>query len=121
MKRLISIQQYNGKMVWIHAILRRVLRVQFWLAIVLSFWFSWTIIIPDAWAMGGKQPPVGEPAPEFLLSTNTGDGDISLKDYRGQWVVLYFYPKDDTPGCTKESCGFNEALQAFKSLNTASF
>ena len=50
--------------------------------------------------MGGKQPPLGEPAPEFVLSTNTGDGEISLANYRGQWVVLYFYPQDFTSGCT---------------------
>lgn len=60
---------------------------------------------------------IGDPAPDFTLPTD-GDGEITLSDLNGQKVVLYFYPKDDTPGCTKESCGFNEALQAFKSLNT---
>src|SRR5438874_10470579 len=48
------------------------------------------------------QPEVGKPAPDFSLST--GDGSqVSLKDYRGKWVVLYFYPKDFTSGCTMEA------------------
>jgi peroxiredoxin Q/BCP len=61
---------------------------------------------------------VGSKAPDFKLP---GDGGttISLSDYKGQKVVVYFYPKDDTPGCTKESCGFNENLKAFTKLGTA--
>ena len=46
---------------------------------------------------------VGSPAPEFELSDQNGRLH-SLEDYRDQWVVLYFYPKDDTPGCTTEAC-----------------
>ena len=61
---------------------------------------------------------IGDAAPDYTLPTD-GEGEVSLSDFKGQKLVLYFYPKDDTPGCTKESCGFNEALQAFKSLNTA--
>lgn len=61
---------------------------------------------------------IGDDAPDFTASTD-GDGKISLSDFKGQKLVLYFYPKDDTPGCTKESCGFNEALQGFKALNAA--
>ena len=54
-------------------------------------------------------PNVGEPAPEFTALTDTGT-TISLSDFKGkQNVVLYFYPKDDTPGCTKEACGFRDA------------
>lgn len=60
---------------------------------------------------------IGDQAPDFTLPTD-GGGEITLSDLKGQKLVVYFYPKDDTPGCTKESCGFNEALQAFKSLNT---
>ncbi|MCB1721624.1 MAG: thioredoxin-dependent thiol peroxidase [Rhodospirillales bacterium] len=60
---------------------------------------------------------VGDPAPNFTAPTD-GDRELSLSDFKGQKIVLYFYPKDDTPGCTKESCGFNEALQAFKKLGT---
>ena len=55
----------------------------------------------------------GGRAPAF--STTDGDGNkVSLKDYRGEKVVLYFYPKDDTPGCTKEACSFRDAFSDFK-------
>ena len=52
---------------------------------------------------------VGDKAPEFSLPASTGGEPISLKDQAGKKVVLYFYPKDDTPGCTKEACGFRDA------------
>lgn len=59
----------------------------------------------------GKGPSItlkaGDPAPEFSGMTNGGQ-TVSLKDFRGKTVVLYFYPKDDTPGCTKEACGFRD-------------
>jgi peroxiredoxin Q/BCP len=50
----------------------------------------------------------GDEAPDFTLPSN--QGTKSLSDYRGQWVVLYFYPKDNTPGCTQEACDFRDAL-----------
>ena len=55
---------------------------------------------------------LGKKAPDFTLPTD-GGGTVSLKDLKGQKVVLYFYPKDDTPGCTKEACGFRDALPDF--------
>ena len=55
----------------------------------------------------------GSAAPQF--STKDANGDtLSLKDLRGEKVVLYFYPKDDTPGCTKEACSFRDAFSKFK-------
>jgi len=51
----------------------------------------------------------GDPAPDFRLPADDGR-TYSLKDLRGQKVVLYFYPKDDTPGCTKEACSFRDNL-----------
>jgi peroxiredoxin Q/BCP len=57
-------------------------------------------------------PEVSDLAPAFTLPRD-GGGEISLSDLRGQAVVLFFYPRDDTPGCTKESIGFSEHLQAF--------
>ncbi|MEM1409856.1 MAG: peroxiredoxin [Pseudomonadota bacterium] len=54
----------------------------------------------------------GDKAPSFKLPTE--DGEVSLKDYKGKTLVLYFYPKDDTSGCTKEAIGFSEALDAFE-------
>ncbi len=50
----------------------------------------------------------GEPAPDFKLQTGDGD-ELSLADLRGRRVVLYFYPKDDTPGCTKQACGLRDS------------
>ncbi|MDH3231821.1 MAG: peroxiredoxin, partial [Alphaproteobacteria bacterium] len=55
----------------------------------------------------------GDKAPEFKLPTD-GDGEISLSALTGKTVVLYFYPKDDTSGCTKEAVGFRDALPAFE-------
>src|SRR6202040_2201067 len=51
------------------------------------------------------RPPEGSSAPDFTLASQEG-GSVSLKDYRGSWVVLYFYPKDQTPGCTREAHNF---------------
>src|SRR5438067_1666957 len=63
--------------------------------------------------MDTPEPPVteGDPAPDFTLPT--GDGrTVSLHDYRGQTVVLYFYPEDDTPGCTAQACGMRDTHRA---------
>ena len=62
------------------------------------------------------QPNVGDQAPEFELPDQTGQLH-SLEDYRDQWVVLYFYPKDETPGCTTEACEFRDNIFAFRDLN----
>src|SRR5674476_905078 len=59
----------------------------------------------------GKLAP-GDRAPAFTLPDQDGK-EISLKDFVGKQVVIYFYPKDDTPGCTKEACQLNENLHAF--------
>ena len=56
---------------------------------------------------------IGDNAPDFEAPTD-GDGRISLSDLKGQYIILYFYPKDDTPGCTKEACSFQENLPNFK-------
>ncbi len=55
----------------------------------------------------------GDQAPGFTVATS-GGGKISLSDYLGQNVILYFYPKDDTPGCTKEACAFRDGFADFK-------
>lgn len=55
---------------------------------------------------------VGDSAPDFALPDDTGK-TIRLSDFRGRKVVLYFYPKDDTPGCTKEACGFRDMYPAY--------
>jgi len=73
---------------------------------------------PFALALGGPQPALNQPAPEFTLPTNTGDGTISLTDYRGKWVVIYFYPKDFTSGCTLEARRFQQDMPKYLSRNT---
>jgi len=57
---------------------------------------------------------VGKKAPEFTLQGSSKES-ISLKDLKGKTVVLYFYPKDDTPGCTREACDFRDSLKKFTS------
>ena len=62
------------------------------------------------------QPEVGKPAPDFSLTT--GDGSqVSLKDYHGKWVVLYFYPKDFTSGCTLEAQNFQRDLAKYQNAS----
>lgn len=57
-------------------------------------------------------PQPGDPAPDFSTITDTGK-PMSLSDLRGKKVVLYFYPKDDTPGCTRQACGFRDSYEDF--------
>ncbi len=64
--------------------------------------------------LGGPLPALEQPAPAFTLPTNTGDGAISLADFRGQWVVAYFYPQDFTPGCTLEARRFQVDLPKYQ-------
>ncbi len=61
---------------------------------------------------------IGDEAPSFTLPTD-GGGKVSLKDFKGKPVVLYFYPKDDTSGCTAEACAFRDQLPDFSKLKTA--
>jgi peroxiredoxin Q/BCP len=59
---------------------------------------------------------IGSIAPDFALQ-NQDEVEIGLKDLSGKWIVLYFYPKDSTPGCTTEACDFSEALPQFEDLD----
>jgi thioredoxin-dependent peroxiredoxin len=59
---------------------------------------------------------IGDTAPDFEAATDTGDR-VKLSDYRGKRVVLYFYPKDDTPGCTTQSCGFRDNYPLIEEKN----
>jgi len=61
-------------------------------------------------------PAVGDRAPEFSLLSDTGE-TVRLADLRGQWLVLFFYPMDNTPGCTKEACTFRDAASEFAKVN----
>ncbi|NEP01633.1 MAG: peroxiredoxin [Symploca sp. SIO2E9] len=77
-------------------------------------WFNFT---PEVYALGGKQPALNQPAPEFTLPTNNDDGKVSLSNYQGKWVVLYFYPKDFTSGCTLEARRFQQDLLKYIERN----
>ncbi len=59
---------------------------------------------------------VGDKAPDFCLP-NQDENEVCLRDLKGKWVVLYFYPKDNTPGCTTEACDFTANLPAFEDLD----
>ena len=80
------------------------------LTAVISIFF-WADAYTDS------QPSVGEIAPTFKLQDQNGDWH-TLEDYKGQYVVLFFYPKDGTPGCTTEACNFRDNIFAFDDLDT---
>ena len=97
---------------------------RFW-SLLLTCLISTTVVLgavviaPTATlALGGPQPELQQSAPDFSLPTNTGDGSIALGDYRGEWVVVYFYPKDFTPGCTLEARRFQQDLPKYQRRNT---
>ncbi len=73
--------------------------------------------VPSAVAQG-KAPAVGQPAPAFRLQDQDGRW-VTLEQYRGKWVVLYFYPKDNTPGCTTQACEFRDNIFAFRRADAA--
>jgi thioredoxin-dependent peroxiredoxin len=79
---------------------------------------AWANFTPTALAMGGKLPRINQPAPTFTLPTNTGTGKVSLADYAGKWVVLYFYPKDFTSGCTLEARRFQQDIAQYQQRTT---
>ena len=76
-----------------------------------------TMAAPAASAASAA-PEAGQAAPAFRLQDQTGEWR-SLADYRGKWVVLYFYPKDGTPGCTTQACEIRDDIFAFRRANAA--
>ena len=74
--------------------------------------------MPLAHGAAATAPAVGAAAPEFTLTSNEGK-PVSLKDFRGQWVVLYFYPKDFTGGCTLEAKNFQRDLAKYEKAHAA--
>ena len=73
------------------------------------------LILISLTACAGDPPAVGTTAPSFNLQDQNGDWH-ELADYQGTWLALYFYPKDDTPGCTTEACNFRDNIYAFKGI-----
>src|SRR6201995_6022182 len=78
----------------------------------MAFVLAFFIIVSAFAADSGKQPAVGQPAPDFSLTSSEGS-QISPKDYKGKWVVLYFYPKDFTSGCTLEAHNFQRDIAKY--------
>jgi peroxiredoxin Q/BCP len=66
--------------------------------------------------MAASKIEIGLAAPPFELP-DQDEAAVSLADFKGSWVVLYFYPRDDTPGCTTEACEFTEGIEAFRDLD----
>jgi len=66
-------------------------------------------------ALAGETPQPGSAAPGFRLQDQNGEWH-ALEDYRGSWLAIYFYPKDDTPGCTTEACNFRDNIYAFNAI-----
>ncbi|HTN94399.1 MAG TPA: peroxiredoxin [Gallionella sp.] len=85
-----------------------------WLAVVAALIVCAALFVARA-ARSGELPEVGKPAPDFNLPDQNGKQHV-LQDYRGKWLVLYFYPKDDTPGCTQEACAFRDDLTQIGAL-----
>jgi thioredoxin-dependent peroxiredoxin len=91
---------------------------------VRCFWLGCLTIVlmlspvSPAFAMGGVQPALDQPAPAFTLPSNAGEGEAALSDYLGKWVVVYFYPKDFTSGCTLEARRFQQDLPKYLDRNT---
>ena len=75
-------------------------------AMVLFFWSQ---------SVRADMPKAGQPAPDFRLLDQNGKTH-TLADFRGKWLVLYFYPKDDTPGCTEQACKFRDDLHQLTAL-----
>src|SRR5512139_1245905 len=72
-------------------------------------------VLVSRMALAGEVPQAGQAAPDFNLPDQDGRAH-SLKDYAGKWLALYFYPRDDTPGCTQEACSFRDDLQRLTAL-----
>ena len=76
------------------------------------------LLLLSAPIFAGEPPAVGSDAPSFNLQDQYGEWH-ALGDYRGQWLAVYFYPRDDTPGCTTEACNFRDNIYAFKAIGAA--
>lgn len=81
------------------------------LGLLFWYWRSHGSGRPD----DGALPQIGQPAPNFALPDTRGTRH-QLSEYRGHWVVLYFYPKADTPGCTRQACNFRDDWHSFQAM-----
>jgi peroxiredoxin Q/BCP len=83
--------------------------------LILFGLFAALALVMSRMAHAGELPKMGEAAPGFDLPDQTGVRH-TLNEYAGKWLVLYFYPRDDTPGCTQEACAFRDDLHELTSL-----
>ncbi len=86
------------------------------LSLAVMMIFCALISLPSVIRASGGPPEIGKPAPDFSLMNNEGKS-VSLKDYHGKWVVLYFYPKDFTQGCTIEAHNFQRDIESYAKAN----
>src|ERR1700724_4498788 len=91
----------------------RLAKGRFVLTLVLTGLFGWGYAALQA---SDKAPAAGTPAPDFTVNSQEGT-PVSLHEYRGKWVVLYFYPKDFTSGCTTEAHNFQRDLAQYQAKN----
>jgi len=83
-----------------------------------QFFLALLVLVLSSAVVAGDPPAVDSAAPSFKLQDQNGDWH-ALEDYKGQWLAVYFYPKDDTPGCTIEACNFRDSIYAFKAIGAA--
>jgi peroxiredoxin Q/BCP len=88
--------------------------LRFFCLLLVVVGLALVIVQSEAIALGGTQPALNQPAPPFSLPSNQGDAQVSLEDYQGHWLILYFYPKDFTSGCTLEARRFQQDLPKYK-------
>ena len=84
-----------------------------WLAIAATL--TGVIMFFSSQIAQADTPKIGQPAPNFKLPDQNGK-TLTLNNFRGKWLALYFYPKDDTPGCTEQACKFRDDLHKLKAL-----
>lgn len=85
-------------------------------AVIVTILLLLGLVMARASRSAAKAPAAGTPAPDFTLNAQDGK-PVGLRDFRGQWVVLYFYPKDFTSGCTKEARNFQHDLALYERKN----
>lgn len=80
-------------------------------------WMALLLLCSVSVTMANTIPVAGNAAPDFALTDQNGR-EVTLEGLRGKWVVLYFYPKNDTPGCTEEACNFRDDIAQLMALGT---
>lgn len=90
------------------------MKTRIFLMITVALFFAGSVVVAKA----AEPPSVGDAAPGFKLQDQNGEWH-DLEDYRGTWLAVYFYPKNDTPGCTTEACNFRDNIYAFKAIGAS--